>query len=320
MSAGLPLFPALQYTSNGAGIRTDYGVLLPPGTRVTYVRSTGVQSGDTQDIAARLVTTLAQGLLECRAGMGDIVYVLPGHSETVTSTSFTGVVGARVIGLGDINRDDAPTFTWSSTGATWAISSKNMYFSGLRLLMDNANGVVAPINITASGCSFVSNFMRWSTDGTHLATTAITVGSGATDTFIGYNDIYGAAAGVCTDGIVLLGATVPSRTKIIGNNINAAAVAATGLIRVSVAALGVIIAENILNNVAAASIATISYANVACGGSCYNNKSTVLSTGAISAGVTGITVGGTTNVTGYFNNLVVNDPNKSGLLEPAADT
>lgn len=321
MPANLPLFPTLPVYAAGAGLRTEFGMLLPPGNRVTYLRSTGAQSGDSQDIVARLTTTLAAALAECRSGMGDIVYVLPGHAENVSSTALSALVaGTRIIGIGDINRDDAPTFTWNATGSTWAIAVKNVYIQGLRLLMDGANGVVAAINITASGCTLVGNYMRWSSSAALLATTAITVGSAGTDTIIASNDIYGAAAGVCTDGIVLLGATVPSRTKIIGNHINAAAVSATGLIRVSVAALGVLIDSNVINNVTAASIAGISFGNVATGGTCRNNHITVLSTGGVSLGVTGITVGGTNNKTGYFNNFVVNDPNASGFLAPAVDT
>lgn len=321
MPANLPLFPTLQAVAGSQGFRTEYGTFLPPATRVTYVRSTGVQSGDPQDIAARILPTLDAGLKECRSGLGDIVYVLPGHTETVTSTFLASLVaGTRIIGLGDINRDDAPTFTWSSAAATWAISVKNVYIQGLRLLMDNFNGVTAPINITAAGCTLNSNFMRWSSGASLKATTAITVGSAATDCFIGYNDIYGVAAGICTDGIKLLGATTPDRFKCIGNNFCAAATSANGLINVSVAALAIQIENNKICNLAATSIAGISFANVACTGSCSSNNITVFSTGAVSLGVTGITVGGVANLVGYFQNFTVNDPNKSGFLTPAADS
>lgn len=321
MSANLPLFNDLPYYGVNAGISTSLGTLVPPGSKiVAYVRSTGPQSGDPQFIFDRLVTTLQAGLNECRSGMGDIVVVLPGHSETVTSTSFTGVIGARVIGMGDISRDDAPTFTWSSAAATWAITAKNMEFRGLRLLMDNFNGVTAPINVTASGVRFLGNYMRWSSGASNLATTAVTVGSGATDfTFVG-NKVYGVAAGICTDGIKLLGATTPDRCTIANNIMVAAATSARGLINVSVAALDVEILGNDIVNLAATSIAAISYSNVAATGICKNNTCTVFSTGAVSAGVTGVTVGGTNNLTGFFNNLTVNDVNKSGLLTPAADT
>lgn len=317
MSANLPLFPTLQYSSNGAGIRTDFGLMLPPSTRVTYVRSTGVQSGDTQDIASRLVTTLAQGLLECRAGMGDIVYVLPGHTETVTATSFTGVVGARVIGLGDVNRDDAPTFTWSSAAATWAISSKNMYFTGLRLLMDNFNGVTAPINITAAGCAFVGNYMRWSSSAALLATTAITIGSGALRTVISGNLIEGAAAGVCMNGIVLLGATTPDGTQITNNVMQAACVAASGLVNVTVAAINLFIAGNQMYNVTAASTSCVTFADAANNGILAYNNFAVLSNGTASAQGA---LFGTASLVKSFQNFCSDQPKLSGILAPGPVT
>ncbi len=317
----------LPYADFQAGNQSERGIYVSPGSRVILLCNSTGRTGDDAAVTQRFYGgtqgTLAGAMALCRANMGDTILVLPGHAENVSSTALSALVaGTRIIGVttGGPNQSTAPTFIWNATGSTWAIAVANVEISGLRLIMSGANGVVAPINITAAGCRLIGNYMDWSSSAALLATTAITVGSGATDTLIAYNEIYGVAAGVCTDGIVLLGATVPSRTKIIGNNIHAACVSATGLIRVSVAALGVIIAENNLNNVAATSIATISYANVACTGSAYNNKSTVYSTGALSAGVTGITVGGTNNLTGYFNNLVVNDPNKSGLLEPAVDT
>lgn len=321
MPANLPLFPTLQLVSAGAGLRTDFGQLLPPGPRVSYVRSTGVQSGDPTAIAERLLPTLDAGLKECRSGMGDFVIVLPGHTETVTSTSFANLVaGTRILGYGDLNRDDSPTFTWSTAAATWAISVKNVYISGLRLLMDNFNGVTAPVNVTASGCSFVGNFMRWSSGASLKATTAVTVGSGATDFFFGYNDVYGVAAGVCTNGISLIGATTPDRFKCIGNNFAAACTTTNGLINVSVAALAIQIENNKIFNCTAVSVAGIVFANVACTGSCSSNNITVLNATTITQGTTGITVGGTSNLVGFFQNFTVNSANASGLLTPAVDT
>lgn len=320
MSANLPTFPGLPTYNLGAGIRTEFGQYLPPGTRVTYVRSTGVQSGDNENIAGRLLPTLAAALSECRSGMGDIVYILPGHSENVSSTALANLVaGTRIIGLGDLNRDDAPTFTWNATGSTWAISVKNVYIQGLRLLMDGANGVTAPINITASGCSLIGNYMRWSSGATTLATTAITVGSGALRTVISQNLVEGAAAGVCTDGIKLLGATTPDGTQITNNVMSAACTAANGLINVTVAAINLVIAGNLIENMASASSVGILTGAVACDGVCANNYITIKNTGAVTSGTVGIKIGAGT-LLGFFNNLCVNDPSASGVLKPTVDT
>ena len=55
MSAGLPIFGPLPYTAIQAGLQTERGIYVSPGSRVLYVRSTGVQTGDDQEIARRLL-------------------------------------------------------------------------------------------------------------------------------------------------------------------------------------------------------------------------------------------------------------------------
>lgn len=326
--AGLDtLTPPMRFSDFLAGNASERGIYVSPGSRVILLCNSTSRTGDDPNYTSRIYGgtqgTLASAMSLCRANMGDTIFVLPGHSENVSSTALANLVaGTRVVGVttGFPNQSTAPTFTWNATGSTWAISVANCEFSGLRLLMDQANGVTAPINITASGTRLIGNYMSWSSGASLLATTAITVGSGATDTVIANNDIYGVAAGVCTDGIKLLGATVPSRTIIARNKMIAAATSANGLINVSVAALGLIIEANSIVNLAATSVAGISFANVGATGTCEDNRITVFSTGAVSAGVTGITVGGTNNLVGFFNNYTVNDVNKSGLLTPAVDT
>lgn len=319
MPANQPLFNDLPYYNIGAGLSNGMGTIVPPGVRVTYVCSAAPTSGLPQEIVQRTLPTLQSGLNECRSGAGDIVFVLPGHSENVTATSFTPVIGARVFGLGDITRDDAPTFTWNATGSTWAISAKNMEFRGLRLLMDGANGVTAPINITAAGTRLVGNYMRWSSGASNLATTAITVGSGALKTLIAGNLVEGAAAGVCTDGIKLLGATTPDGTMIVGNRMAAACTAANGLINVTVAAINLTIEGNFIENMTASSSVGILTGAVACDGTCANNYITIKNTGTITSGTVGIKIGAGT-LLGFFNNLCVNDPSASGVLKPTVDT
>lgn len=60
----------------------------------------------------------------CTANAGDVIYVLPGHTETVTATSIAhDVAGVQVIGLGSgLNR---PTFTYGAAAATITVSAAN---------------------------------------------------------------------------------------------------------------------------------------------------------------------------------------------------
>lgn len=88
----------------------------------------------------RPFATLAGALAQCTAGRGDIIYVMPGHAETISSaTALTlATSGVAIIGLGAGNL--RPTFT-----------------------LNTAN--TATINVTASqvsiiNCLFVANFLN----------------------------------------------------------------------------------------------------------------------------------------------------------------
>ena len=84
-------------------------------------------------------------------------------------------------------------------------------------------------------------------------------------------------------------------------------------------ALGLKILNNVISNTTAVSVAGINLGNVAITGQCCYNTITVLNTGAQVSGTTGITIGAAC-VMGFFQNFVVNDPLKSGIIQPAADT
>src|SRR3990167_8848841 len=95
--------PSLPTFAVGTGFNTKFGpIVLEPGARVAaYVRSTGAVSDEDPLIATNLVSTLGAGLARCRSGKNDVVFVLPGHSEAVTSTTLDNLVaGPRVIGCG----------------------------------------------------------------------------------------------------------------------------------------------------------------------------------------------------------------------------
>lgn len=327
MSALDTLIPSVQFTGFQAGIASERGIYLSPGGRVILLCNSTARTGDDPNITGRIyggtAGTLASAMSLCRANMGDVILVLPGHAENVGTTAMANLVaGTRIVGVSTSgpSQDSAPTFTWNATGSTWAINQKNVEISGLRLLMDQANGVTAPINITAAGCQLKNNYMRWSVDATHLATTAITVGSGATDCVIYGNQVDGAAAGVCTDGIKLLGATTPDRFVLANNVMQAAATTTNGLINVSVAAKNILIAANQITNLTASSVAGIVFSNVAASGQVSDNYITVFNATTITQGTTGITVGGASNLCGFFQNFTVNSVNASGILTPAADT
>ena len=304
-----------------AGLRTPFGTIIPPGARVVYVRSTGYQDGDPIDLAGRTVPTLAAGLLECRSGLGDFVIVLPGHSESVTdATMLTNLVAAtRIIGIGAGAM--MPVFRWTAAAAQWLISVNDVVITGLRLRLEGFNGVTKAIAVTGNDVSIVGNDIETGSGASNKATIAVEVGTGAAGgTRFNFctNRVRGTAAGASTN--ILLVSNAADGINICDNDMIAAATTTNGLINVQSAATSILIKRNTIENTVASSVAGINFANVAVDGSCEDNKITVKNATTITQGTTGITVGGTNNLVGFFNNFTTNSVNASGLLTPAVDT
>lgn len=224
----------LPFSFANAGSRTEFGYTLPPGGRVAaYVRSTGVQSQDDEQTRRLLVTTLNSGLARCRSAKGDVVVVLPGHSESISSADAMSslVAGTRIIGTGAGTL--RPTFTWTAAGATFLFDVANVSLSGCILKMaDAANGgvtVAAPITVSAAGCSITNCQIFFGDDANDIVTIGITTTAAADDFLFAGNDCFGATAAECTTFMRLVGA---DRAKLISNRIvGATSNAAIGLIQ-----------------------------------------------------------------------------------------
>lgn len=314
---GISAVDATAVTTDQA-LRTQYGLILPPGARVAaYVRSTGLQSGDDAFLSANLVSNLALGLARARAGLGDFVVCLPGHAENVadaTTISSALVAGVKVIGVGV--GTSTPTFTFTATTSSVAVSVANVTFAGCLFLLDGINAVANAFNVTGSDFQFLYNEVETSTTA-KAAAIVMTIGTGAHRANIIGNIFRGLASVASTNGILVSGAVTDVR--ITDNEAIFPTTTTNGLVNVTGVAIGLKILRNVLSNTVAVSVAAINLANVAITGQCRDNSITVLNTGAQVSGTTGITIGAAV-VMGFFQNFVVNDPLKSGMLQPVVDT
>jgi hypothetical protein len=306
----------MQYVDPLCGIATPYGNLFPPGSRVAaYVRSSARDGDDA--IRGKLRSTLAQGLALCKSGYGDVVLVLPGHSENVSGTTGLAnlVPGTTIIGLGDPRQDYAPTFTWTATTANWAIDDKNVTIAGLRLVLGGADGVSNAMSFSAAGCKFIGNRLILATSALLECTIGMTVAAGATDLLVKGNKSRG-AVGVTTEVILISGAA--AGVDIEDNDFQMlGSAAATGVIAGTAAATNVRILRNILHNSHASSSATISWTDVAATGFIDGNRSLLMADGV--AASTGIVLAGVTNNRLKCGvNYTTDEPGKSGVLSPAA--
>lgn len=83
--------------------------------------------------------TLDYAIGQCTAGRGDIIYIKPGHAESVASATAINfdVAGIAIIGLG--NGSSRPTFTFTTANTATIPVSAN--------------------NITLQNCIFIGNFL-----------------------------------------------------------------------------------------------------------------------------------------------------------------
>ena len=85
------------------------------------------------DGRVRFFSTVDAAIGETLANGGATIYVLPGHTETVTATSIAlDVAGVNIIGLGNgLNR---PTFTFGAAAATITVTGANCSWSNCHFI------------------------------------------------------------------------------------------------------------------------------------------------------------------------------------------
>lgn len=253
---GVPMF-------DYGAIRTQYALMLPPGGKVAaYVHSGGYAAVNDAGFTSNVVETLAAGLAKCRANKGDIVYVLPGHTEDVTDATMLDnlVAGTKILGMG--HGALKPAFTWTATGSQWTVDQADVVISGLQLNVDGANGVTNAIDVTAADCFFHGNLVRLGR--TAALHAAIGMSLSAARAVVEGCKFYGLVAGAVTDGILIDtavdGIEIRNTTMIAGSD------TANGLIRVTAAATTLLFENLKLYNLTAASTATLALGDVACDG------------------------------------------------------
>jgi len=151
--------------ANGVTIRGIPIAQAHPG-KVFYVgnsttigapQEVGGSNGNKGTIQAPF-STIDYAVGKCTAGRGDIIYVLPGHAETITSatTLALDVAGVAIVGLGTGTSRPTLTYTTANTATinvTAAnISVKNILFVGNFLSIASAITVAAAPWFTVEDC------------------------------------------------------------------------------------------------------------------------------------------------------------------------
>lgn len=127
---------------------------LDPVGNVFYVDSaTGTSAGPGWS-AENAYATIGQAIAQCTANNGDVIRVMPGHSETFSTatTHITfSVAGVTIEGVG--SGAGRPTLTFSHTGATLSVTAAGVTIRNL-LLVTDVDSVVT--YCTVSGADFTA--------------------------------------------------------------------------------------------------------------------------------------------------------------------
>lgn len=302
--------------SNFPGGVSSFGVpvmgngFLPPTTgKYFFVDSnTGSNSNDGRSPDSPLATIdYAIGL--CTANKGDVIVVMPGHAETISAAGgiTADVAGISIIGLGV--GSNKPTIRFSATASTFLISAANVYVANLRVT-STIDEVVKMFSVTAAYVT-LDNIEHFETASCQTIQFLLT--SAAAD-YLTVKNCYhyqANAAGSAQKWIELVGC---DNTRILDNTFILALnnAATTAVINATTAVVNCQIARNIILQTGGTTQVSAILLASSSTGFVHDNR--------VAAAVT--TLAGTVALASAYGaeNYTLNTANKSGILDPVADT
>ena len=295
---------------------------IPPGYTVfKYIRSTGTRSTDSQTIINNFATSLTTALALCTSETNQILVLLPGHSEAVGTAMFTSApTGVKIIGVGNVDEDGAPTLLWSGGTSNLAIAAKNTMIANVRLIA-NANDVTEAITVTGAGFKLVGCHVDMGVTSSLDAASFLNFSTGANDGLVCANTMRATVASNALATFVK-GNTVVDNLRIVGNRVIGLSSSTTvGAIHISAALTNLFISGNYVDNQVASSVGAITFTDVAATGLVCDNECGTLANAAVVTSQ-GITVAGTTNILVHFNQNFSSDGLKgtSGSIAPIVTT
>lgn len=144
--------------------------------------------------------TLDYAVSRCRANKGDIIFIKPGHAETISTATALAldVAGVAVVGLGQ--GSNRPTFNLTATDATITISANNCTFWNC-LVTGGIDAIVAVYTVSGADCRIQLNYR----DVTGQCTDCLLTTATANRLYIDVNEYDGATAAGTNAGIAIVG-------------------------------------------------------------------------------------------------------------------
>jgi hypothetical protein len=307
-----------------SAINLPFGQFNKPGGCVAaYVRSTGRQDLDDLHVSGNLVQSINDGLKRCRSGQNDVVFVLPGHTESISGADGWPnlVAGAQIISCGLPGSTSNPTLTWTAVASSLLLDVADVTVCGFNMVLTGIADVATPADISANGVTVALNHVTFN-NGTLGAERfcQVTTTGGTNFRFIGNRVVAVGETAPATGAVVGISAAAAGFT-VVGNVIEAAnpGTATVGLINVAAACPNLLIKDNFLVQLesdAGADFA-ISIGNQASTGVVVGNMIKLSHDTALGQG---ISAGAAANAVLYAENYAAGADHVSGTLTPVADT
>lgn len=289
----------------------DQGVITTGN--VFFVNSaTGLDQfpGDSQGRSPdRPFKTIAYAIQRCTANNGDVVYVMPGHAETIASGAKINfsVAGVQVIGLG--YRFNRPTITFNGTNSIIEVNAASCGMKNI-VLQVGVDEVVKAFSVLAA--YFTIDAVDVVEVSAKQFVQFVLTSAAGTDLIIQncvHNQVTG--PGSATYWISLVGA---DRAKILNNWFHVLLAGVSGFIQsVTTAPVNILIAGNHMNGDTGGDTTNVPVSLVA------NTSGLVVYNDVISSKTA---IAGSIALASCYGaqNFSAHTANKSGLLEPVVDT
>jgi len=237
----------------------------------------------------RVFSTIKTALASCVANRGDVVLVMPGHSESITNTTDLNVniAGVRVIGVGNGNNRPVITVNTATT-ALITMSAANTSLENLIIDGTGFDAIAKVISVTAAGVSILGNKFILA-GASAQATLGILTTAAANDLTIKDNLFYGTSDAGTTAAIELVGG---SNILIENNNlIGAYSSGVGGITNITTDCVDLIVKGNTINNLTASNTKAMAFTSGSTG-IIANNRMQILSGTAPITGAAMSWVGG----------------------------
>lgn len=270
---------------------------------VDSVTGSNSRNGRTPQTA---VATLDYAVGLCTANKGDVIYCLPGHTETKEASgdiATIDVAGITIVGIGE-GASIRPTFNLGHASATMTVSAANVKISGLRFVSTVADVAVGLTLTATSDNSIIEDCQFRDTAADAELLVAISVAAAAHGVKIRNNDFKTTAAAGSNNAILCAAVT---DLLVSGNT--AYGKYATGAMLTSGVLTRAVITDNIFVN-AEAAIAIALNGTTSTG---VLARNLLGGTTSIAAALTG------DNAMWCFENYISGAAAVSGVLNPAAD-